>query len=100
MSSPPKFSILTIGSGIAGLAVSLCLAKKGHPVHVLERHSKLSLNGGAILLGPNATRIFAGLGVLQDLQNVAEDAPLHVLRRYDNSELIQKRFSTFSSSFP
>lgn len=97
--SPLKLSVVVVGAGIGGLAVALSLAKKGHHVRVLERQEQLSTNGGPVILPPSATRILADLGVLKDLQKITHEIPSQTIRRYNNSELIQRR-SLSLSSFP
>ena len=54
---------LIAGGGIGGLASAIALARKGHPVHVLERAPSFSEAGAGIQLGPNATRILQEFGV-------------------------------------
>jgi salicylate hydroxylase len=101
MSSPPnKLSVVVVGAGVAGLSVALCLAQKGHHVRVLERQEQLSLNGGIILLPPSATRILADLGVLQDLQRITDEIPVMCIRRYENSEFLQRRPPPSVFTFP
>jgi salicylate hydroxylase len=55
--------LLIAGGGIGGLASAIALARKEHPVHVLERAPSFSEVGAGIQLGPNATRILQEFGV-------------------------------------
>ncbi len=101
MSTPPfKLSVVVVGAGIGGLTAALCLAKKGHHVRILERQERLPLKGGLLLLPPSATRILADVGALGDLQKINQEVPVQCIRRYENSELIQRRPSPSVSTFP
>jgi salicylate hydroxylase len=99
-SSPLKLSVVVVGAGIGGLTVAICLAQQGHHVRVLERQEQRFLNGGGILLSPSATRIMAGLGVLEGLRKAGQECPAQTLRRYQNSELILRRLPGSLSTFP
>lgn len=54
--------ILIVGGGIAGLAVSLGLAKIGKPTQVLEKAARFETVGAGLQLGPNAVRALQYLG--------------------------------------
>ncbi len=57
--------ILIAGAGIAGLAASLALARKGHELCVIEQAAALEEVGAGLQLGPNAMRVLDALGVGQ-----------------------------------
>jgi salicylate hydroxylase len=59
--------ILIAGGGIGGLAAALALARRGIATVVLERRATFSSDGAGIQIGPNGTRILAGLGVAERL---------------------------------
>lgn len=56
------------GSGVAGLATAIQLAKAGVEVDVFESKPELSALGSGITLQGNALRAFAALGVWDDVQ--------------------------------
>jgi len=56
------------GSGVAGLATAIQLAKAGVDVDVFESKPELSALGSGITLQGNALRAFAALGVWDDVQ--------------------------------
>ena len=56
------------GSGVAGLATAIQLAKGGVEVHVFESKPELSALGSGITLQGNALRAFAALGVWEDVR--------------------------------
>lgn len=56
-----------VGAGIAGLTAALALARRGIACHVLEQAASLEEVGAGLQLSPNATRILAGLGLLDAL---------------------------------
>lgn len=60
--------ILIAGAGIGGLTAALCLAKRGIACHVLEQRDSFPEEGAGIQIGPNATRILAGLDVTDALR--------------------------------
>jgi salicylate hydroxylase len=62
--------LLVIGGGIGGLGAALAVARTGRAVRVLERSAEFGEVGAGIQLAPNATRILAGLGVLEPLCDV------------------------------
>ena len=79
---------LIAGAGIGGLATALALAKAGHEAVVFERAPELAEFGAGLQLTPNATRILAGLGVL-DAVVARATAPdeIRIQRGRDDSEL-------------
>lgn len=56
-----------VGAGIAGLTAALALARKGVACHILEQAPMLAEVGAGLQLSPNATRVLAGLGLLDRL---------------------------------
>jgi len=64
----PGKLILIAGGGIGGLAAALALAKRGIASHVLERRPAFAEDGAGIQIGPNGTKILAGLGVADQLR--------------------------------
>jgi 2-polyprenyl-6-methoxyphenol hydroxylase-like FAD-dependent oxidoreductase len=95
-------SVLIIGSGISGLTAGLFLMYSIPNVKpiILERHSSLFLTGGAILLPPNATRVFDSVGLLESLKSIAEDASTHLLRRGNDGKVIQRRSTEPNGNAP
>ncbi len=62
--------VLVVGGGIGGIATALCCARRGLPVRVLEQAAAYGEIGAGIQLAPNATRVLAGLGLLDRLRAV------------------------------
>lgn len=63
--------VVIAGGGIAGLAAAIALAKRDIASIVCERRSDFSESGAGIQIGPNGTRLLAGLGVAAHLQPFA-----------------------------
>lgn len=74
-------AIIVAGGGIGGLSAAIALARKGIPVHVIEREAAFSTAGAGIQLGPSATRLLRAWGVA-DAVAPRVAAPDHV-RVYD-----------------
>ena len=71
MTANSSHDVLIAGGGIGGLAAALCIAGRGFRVAVFERSSEPLEVGAGIQLGPNVTRILAGLGLLEPVSAVA-----------------------------
>jgi salicylate hydroxylase len=59
--------IVIAGAGIAGLTAAIAFAKNGYSVQLYEQARQLEDTGSGIQLSPNATRVLAHLGVLDNL---------------------------------
>lgn len=84
---PSKFNILVLGGGIAGFAVSVGLARKGHAVTVLERSPTLQTWGGSLLIPSNALRVIESYGLLENFKEVREIWETHTIYRHDGKVL-------------
>lgn len=59
--------LVVIGGGIGGLTAAAAVAATGRPVRVLEQSGQFAEIGAGLQLAPNATRILARLGVLDQV---------------------------------
>jgi 2-polyprenyl-6-methoxyphenol hydroxylase-like FAD-dependent oxidoreductase len=59
--------VVVVGGGIGGLTTALALARQGRSVRVLERAPQFAEIGAGLQLAPNATRVLARLGVLDEV---------------------------------
>ncbi|RCI09287.1 hypothetical protein L249_1473 [Ophiocordyceps polyrhachis-furcata BCC 54312] len=89
---PPETSSETnfviAGAGIAGLATGLGLSLTGQQVTILEQASTLEEAGAGIQVAPNASRILARLGVLDEVMKDADVLERVSIRRYaDDKQL-------------
>jgi salicylate hydroxylase len=62
---------IVAGAGVGGLATALALSAAGFDVSVHERATALEEFGAGLQLSPNATRVLARLGVLDEVREVA-----------------------------
>jgi len=62
-------SVAIIGSGVAGLAAGIQLAKAGVKVDLYEAKPEISALGSGISLQGNALRVFDALGVWEDIRD-------------------------------
>ncbi len=67
----PTKHFIAVGGGIGGLAAALVLAKDGHRVTVLEQSAEFGEIGAGIQLGPNVFKMFAYLGLTEQIDAVA-----------------------------
>lgn len=92
-----QFSIIIVGAGPVGLAAAICLVQKGHCVQVLQRKRDLSLTGGGLILGPNATRTLLDWGLGPAMQTITDEFEATKIRRYDGGAAWRRRNDTASS---
>ena len=59
-----------IGAGIAGLTAALALARRGISSDIFEQATQLAEVGAGLQISPNASRVLAELGVLDELTDV------------------------------
>jgi len=102
IAKPPacRFSIIVVGSGLAGLATAIALSERGHHVQVLEQRIKLSDTGGGLNLGPNAVRLLNAWGIAADVREIADVVSRQRLRRGTDSKLLQSRVLPKLSEHP
>ena len=62
---------LIVGGGIGGLTTALALARRGRPVHVLEKAPEFGEIGAGLQLAPNAMHVLDTLGLLAELDKHA-----------------------------
>lgn len=62
-----RVEVLVVGGGIGGLAAAYTQARAGRGVRLLERAEEFGEVGAGLQLGPNATRVLAGWGLLDEV---------------------------------
>jgi salicylate hydroxylase len=60
-------TVLVVGGGIGGLSAAFALRRAGHPVHLLEQAEEFGEVGAGLQLAPNATRVLAEWGLLDEV---------------------------------
>src|ERR1700733_2314792 len=87
---PSTRTVIVAGAGIAGLTVSLALARNGFRVLVLEQAERLEETGAGIQLSPNATRTLIELGLGERLRpHVVAPSALRVLGAKSGREIVR-----------
>ncbi|MBB4574261.1 FAD-dependent monooxygenase [Rhizobium lentis] len=66
----PVDHAVIIGAGIAGLTAALSLSRRGISSEIFEQADELTEVGAGLQLSPNASRILAGLGILDTLSKI------------------------------
>src|SRR5262249_49621185 len=84
----PKVAV--IGGGIGGLGAALSLFRAGFDVHVYEQAHALREVGAGIQVSPNASRIFHGLGLADELAKLGVRPDAHHQRRWDDGRTLLK----------
>jgi salicylate hydroxylase len=85
----PRRAIVA-GAGIAGLTAAIALVRAGFTVAIYERANSLDEFGAGLQVTPNAARILARLGVLEEvLPHASRPRAVVVLRGSDNTELMR-----------
>ncbi|CAG8956918.1 hypothetical protein HYFRA_00011967, partial [Hymenoscyphus fraxineus] len=64
----PKPKVIIIGAGIAGLTLSLLLAKHHIPSLIFEARPQSHTQGGTLALAPNALRVLDHCGVYEQIR--------------------------------
>lgn len=80
--------IAIVGGGIGGLTAALALCRRGVEVEVLEQAAGIEPVGASVQLGPNATRLFAELGLLPTLRAVGVRPDAVDFVRWDDGSLL------------
>ncbi len=75
MAAEARTDFVIAGGGIGGLACALALARAGVTVRVLERTAEFREIGAGIQMAPNASRVLAGLGVMEAIEAVGYRPP-------------------------
>lgn len=81
--TPLTTDVGILGGGIAGLTTATALDAAGLPATVFEQATQMDTVGVGIQLSPNATRVLAGLGFAEALDEVASRPRAITVRRWD-----------------
>lgn len=86
----PRLNVIICGSGIAGLAAAIGLARQNHKVILIERSRSLAPIGVGINIPPNSTRVLQAWGLGDKFAPLAEQPEGTAFRRYKDSAIIMQ----------
>ncbi|PHH86210.1 hypothetical protein CDD83_10580 [Cordyceps sp. RAO-2017] len=89
--------VLIAGAGLSGLGAAFCLARRGHEVHLFERHAQVASRGGDINTRPSASRIMHSWGLGPELGKIAMQSPSVVIRDLQSGAIAMRTFSHASA---
>ncbi|KAH7356429.1 salicylate hydroxylase [Rhexocercosporidium sp. MPI-PUGE-AT-0058] len=89
MSTNPSFTIIVIGGGVAGLAASIGLRRKGHKVLILESSTTLQTLGGSLLIPPNAARVLDSYGIWEKFKESETVPSGNTTFRYQDGKVLE-----------
>ncbi|KAF7910396.1 uncharacterized protein EAE98_012083 [Botrytis deweyae] len=82
--------ILIIGCGLAGLTISIALAKGGHTVQILESSERISYVGAGIQVTPNSSKVLRKLGIDSYIEKYCTNpVDLRMMRWKDGQILVE-----------
>lgn len=84
--TPNGKSIAIVGAGIGGLTAAIVLRRAGFHVDVYEQASRFARVGAGIQMGPNPMKVLRGIGLEEQLKNVAFEPVYWDSRDWDTGE--------------
>ncbi|KAF8851417.1 FAD/NAD(P)-binding domain-containing protein [Acephala macrosclerotiorum] len=87
--SDPQFRAIIIGGGVAGLAASIGLRRKGFHVIVLESTSRLQTLGGSLIIPPSAARVLDSYGLWETFKKSESIPPGNTTFRYEDGSVLE-----------
>ena len=76
-------TVLVVGAGIGGLAVSLAMAQRGFDVTLVEQAAEIAEIGAGLQISPNGLAVLRALGLEQALEQTgAVQAQAVILQDY------------------
>ena len=76
-------SVAVIGAGIGGLAAAAALRRVGIDVQIYEQASRFARVGAGIQMAPNAMKVLRGLGLEEQLREIAFEPEFGLNRDFD-----------------
>ncbi|CZR67078.1 uncharacterized protein PAC_16977 [Phialocephala subalpina] len=88
------------GGGVAGLAASVGLRRKGHHVIVLESTSSLQTLGGSLLIPPSAARVLDSYALWEAFKPSESIPPGNTTYRYEDGSVLEDvRYDAMAKTF-
>lgn len=80
--------IIVIGCGLAGLTVSISLAKAGHKITIVESAPSIQYVGAGIQISPNSSRVLRKLGVDKYIEKYCVEPVDLRMMRWRNGQIL------------
>ena len=88
--APLPRHVIIAGAGIGGLSAALFLAKAGWQVTVAEKVEALQEFGAGLQIAPNASRLLADVGILDDLRDFSVEPLALIVRKGDSGQELSR----------
>ncbi|MDE2655253.1 MAG: NAD(P)-binding protein [Gammaproteobacteria bacterium] len=86
-----KQPVMLIGAGIGGLTCALALQRAGIAVKVYEQAPELGEVGAGLTLSPNGSKALMGLGLENELAELADPPSYQAVHHYQTGQVLVRR---------
>ncbi|CZR52464.1 uncharacterized protein PAC_02341 [Phialocephala subalpina] len=95
-----QLRVIIVGGGVAGLAASIGLRRKGFHVTVLESASTLQTLGGSLIIPPSAARVLDSYGLWETFKKSESVPPGNTTFRYEDGSVLEDvRYAAMEKTF-
>lgn len=83
-------TVIVVGAGIGGLAAANALERAGLTPIVVEQAREFGEVGAGVQLGPNATRVLEGMGLLEPMRRLAVTPEAQIAYSFDDGRELRR----------